>query len=209
MRSFNDFVSDEKADSMIAFVIVGGVLSFGLIFTLLSVTFNSPIQYMNTLIDTGGVSADTITHFETMLYMWGISPFFFLIGLIIFCYERSKGESVDSGTFFSYLMLMIIGLVMSAYLIWGFGCSVDQIISLFNENTFFTDYGAEFDVSGSNVIFRTLIYYICLMPGFITSILFMLFPILKQRENASFLGTDEENQTQGGETISNYSLEQM
>jgi hypothetical protein len=211
-KHFNDFLNDEGADSMLAFVIVGGVLMFGLTYLLLSTAFIAPISLINIMIDNGQLSAATTEHIITMLNMWRASPLFFLIALILFGYERSKGESVDSGMFFSYQALMIITLLTSTYLTWGLGTSTDVICNAFESNVWFTDYGAEFDVSYARVICITLMYYCCMLPGFIGSILFMLFPILKQRENSFLDTTDEYNGGGGGgqgEYITNYSLDQM
>lgn len=198
-------IKDERADSMVIFVIAAGILLFGFVYILLTYSHNFVIVEMNSAIVEGTVSKDTATHFQTMNQMWQASPYFFLVGLILFCFERMKGESVSSDTYFGYLMLMIVTLVISMYMVWAFGTSTDMMITMFENNEIFMTYGPEFDVTGAKQIFIALIYYATMFPGFIGSILYMIHPILKQREN-TFLDNPPSND---GEYVTDYSIEQM
>jgi hypothetical protein len=203
---------DESADSMIIFVIASGILVFGLAYIVLNYSINLPIGSMNTLIDQGKISLDTVTHFATMVQMWQAAPFFFVIGLILWCFERSKGESVTSDTYFGYLILMIITIQISAYFVWVFGMSLDSFTSFFENCADFMNISSIWDVSDVRNICINGMYYSAMLPGFIGSVLYMLHPIMKQRENAiyDFWGSDQGQNVDGnGEYITNYSLEQM
>ncbi|MCE5295187.1 MAG: hypothetical protein LLF94_11325 [Chlamydiales bacterium] len=203
-------MKDESADSMIIFVIIVGALMFGLTYILLSNAFNPPIDIINGMIDKGQMSDDTIAHVTTMLDLWKCAPFFWIIGTILWCFERSKGESISSNAYFEYLVLMCITLVISVYLVWGFGSSVDAFCTAFESNMYFVNYGGEWDVSQTRNLCVCLMYYATMAPGFLGSLLFMLHPILKQRDNTFLDGTDENSGTgKPGEYITNYQLDQF
>jgi len=201
MRSLS---TDETADSMLVFLIASSVLVFGIMFTILTYSFNAPIEAMNDLVGSGMLSLDTTENFTTMLNMWKASPFFMLIGLILFCYERSKGTtSLSSGIFFEYMFLMMISLVMSAYLVYGYGMALDAMTLNFEKIPFFTDVSPVWDTSAERSLVVSVLYYACMLPGFLGAILYMLHPILRQTEN-SFLSSDNSD-----EYVTDYSMEQL
>jgi hypothetical protein len=201
-------MKDESADSMIIVVIVVGALMFGLTYILLSYAFNPPIDIINGMIDKGQMTDDTFIHITTMLHLWKAAPFFWIIGTVLWCFERSKGESISSNAYFEYLVLMCITLVISVFLVWGFGSSVDAFCMMFENNVAFSSYAPEWDVSQIRHLCVCLIYYTTMAPGFLGALLFMLHPILKQRENSFLDGTDPDNEATG-EYITPYSTEQF
>lgn len=205
MRSLS---KDESADSMLPLTIALAVIVFGLMFILLSYTFNTPITEMNRLVDEGMVSSDTTESYNLMLNMWKASPFFMLIGLVLFCYERSKGTTeLSSNTFFEYMFLMIISLVLSVYLVFGYGLALDSAIINLEQIPFFTNVSPEWDTSETRSLLVSLMYWGCMFPGFLGSILYMLHPILNQTEH-NFLSDDEEA-AEEGEYVTYYDMQQL
>ena len=173
--------NDESADSMIIVVIFASIGFFGLVYALLTHSLNPAIEVMNDLIDSGMVTADTDRMYTLALNMWKAAPFYMLLGLVLWAYERGKGTDLSPQVFFQYLALMVIGVYASIYLIYVFGLSLDQItINL--DQSILTDVSADWDSSGPRGTIATLMYYLCLLPAFTTSILYMIHPILKQRE---------------------------
>jgi len=189
-----DIFSDERADSMTMFVIAATVLVFGLAYTILTWTFDVPIQAINDLIASGSLTVDTSEHFETMLNLWQASPFFVLVGLVLWCFERSKGTDLSSGKFFEYLMLMVVSLIISAYMVFAYGLCIDGITSSLDTVTFFTSVSEIWDTSSSRSLCVSAIYWLCMLPGYLGVILFTLHPILKQLEGKTdFFGGSEES----------------
>ncbi len=185
-------IKDESADSMIIVVIATSILFFGLFYILLTYTFNIPIGAMNDLINCGVVTADTKSAYELCLNMWKASPFFMLLGLVLYCYERGKGTAVPAQTFFEYLFLMLIGLFASTYLVYAFGLSLDGI-TLNLDNSILTDVGPEWDTVGERKTLIKMLYYFTFLPAFITSLLYMIHPILKQRETKLIYDAEEDD----------------
>lgn len=184
-------IKDESADSMIIVVIATSILAFGLFFILFSYTLNVPIGAMNDLIASGMITEDTSSAYELCLNLWRISPFFMLVGLVIYCYGNATGSGVSAQTFFEYLLLMMIGVFTSTYLVFSFGIALDGItINL--DNSMLTDVSAEWDSTGERNILITMLYYFTFLPAFITELLYILHPILKQRETRFIYGADRE-----------------
>jgi hypothetical protein len=201
-----DIFSDERADSMIVFVIAATVLVFGLIYTILTWSFDVPIMAINNLISSGSLTVDTTTHFETMLNLWKASPFFVLIGLVLWCFERSKGTDLSSGKFFEYLILMAVSLVISGYMVLGYGLAMDGITSSCDNIEFFTAVSAIWDTTSQRGLCVSCMYWMAMLPGYLGTILFTLHPILKQLEGkTSFFGGSSESD----ETITDYQMQQL
>lgn len=172
---------DTTADSMIILVICTTVLAFGLMYTLLSFTYNPTIEAINGLIAQDMVTTDTTGYINLSLNMWKTSPFFVVIGLVLFCFERCKGTDLPVHVYFEYMALMLIGLYVSVYLIFSFGLSLDMITTNLDASIL-TDVSAEWDTSGPRGTISKMVYYFCLLPGFVTALLFMIHPILMQKE---------------------------
>lgn len=177
------FIDNERADSMIILVIATALLFFGLFYIIISYTFNPTIEQLTGFIDAGTVTEDTATAFERAVNMVKMSPFFLIVGLVLYCYERGKGTDISAQTFFGYMFLMIIGLVISVYLVFGFGLSVDGITQGL-DGTMLTDVSEEWDTTGPRGTLITMLYYFCLLPGYLTSLLYMIHPIIKQKETS-------------------------
>lgn len=166
---------------MIILVIFGSIGFFGLTYSLLSYSLNPAILVMNDLIASGMVTTDTAGMYSLALNMWRAAPFFMILGLVLWCYERGKGTDLSPNKFFEYLALMTIGIYVSIYFIYLFGLSLDQI-TINMDQSILTDVSAGWDSSGLRGTISTLIYYFCLLPAFATSVLYMIHPILKQKE---------------------------
>lgn len=174
-------IKDESADSMILVVIALSILSFGLFFILLTYTFNSPITAMNGLISDGMITQDTADAYNLCLDLWKVTPFFMLLGLILFCYERIKGTSVSAQTFFEYLFLMIVGTYITINMVYAYGIALDGItINL--DKSILTDVSADWDVTSDRLMIIKMLYYFTFLPAFVSCVLYILNPILKQRE---------------------------
>lgn len=181
--------------SMIILIIAVTVLCFGLLYALLTYTFNPTITAFGDFVDKGIVTEETARMFALSLNMWDMVPFFMLIGLVVFCYERNKGTDLSAGLYFGYLALMIISVYVSVYLVFMFGLSVDSITQGL-EGTMLTDVSAEWDTSGPRGVIIKFVYYFCLLLSFVTSILFMIHPILKQRETREIFGGMDRDDSQ-------------
>ena len=183
---------------MIILVIFASIGFFGLTYSLLSYSLNPAILVMNDLITSGIVTADTFRMYSLALDMWKAAPFFMLLGLVLWCYERGKGTDLSPWVFFEYLALMMVGVYASIYLIYVFGLSLDQItINL--DQSILTDVSAEWDSSGPRGTIATLMYYLCLLPAFTTSVLYMIHPILKQRETRFSYDSGEQEEPEYGD----------
>ena len=175
-------LADESADSAIPLVIVLAVLSFGLFYIIFSISFDVPIQSMNDLISEGMVTENTAHYFELCLNMWKTAPWFALIGLTLWCVERSKGGEIGIWTYFSYQSLMIIGIIISCFMVYCYGIAMDGITMAMDEVPMLTtDLAAGWDSSSARAIVIAAMYYVCLMPAYLTSILFMIHPIIIQK----------------------------
>lgn len=188
-------IKDEKADSMAMLVIATSILAFGLFYVLFTYSLNIPIQEMNQMIVDGSISADTKYYYELALDMWKASPFFMVLGLIIFCYERSKGTDLSVQTYFEYMALMIILTIVSIYMVYAFGLSMDGITSNLDV-TILTDLSDTW--SGTHEkreILVKILYYVCMMPGVLGICLYVFHPIIKQKEITLFRRERDEEET--------------
>lgn len=191
-------IEDESADSMIIIIIATTILFFGLAYILLSYSLNTPIELMNSLISDGMVTAETSRMYDLTLDMWRASPFFVMLGLVLWCYERGKGTELSTTRYFEYLFLMIFGIYISIYLIYCFGLSMDGITANLDASLL-TDVSADWDVASERGTLATIMYYFCLLPAFITSLLFIIHPILKQRETKYIYDGEDEEEMQFGD----------
>lgn len=205
--ALKNLIEDERADSMIVFGLVLGVLLFGVAYICLNEAVNLPIGQLNTMIGNGIISQTTLENMQRSLDLWKFLPWVFAIGTVIFLFERSKGVSVSSTTYLGYIVLLIVANVFSTFLVWGFGLVIDQLTASFNTE-FFLNYSPEFDVSGMRGFLTQLIYYACLMPAVIGDILYCLFPITKQTESTFMNFEDEVSDSVNGEYITQYNFEQ-
>jgi len=185
-----DIFADETADSMTIFVIAATVLVFGLIYTILTWSFDVPIMAINDLIASGSLTVDTTEHFNTMLNLWQASPFFVLVGLVLWCFERSKGTDLSSGKFFEYLILMAVSLIISAYMVFAYGLCMDGITSSCDNIEFFTAVSAIWDTTSQRGLVVSAMYWLLMLPGYLGTILFTLHPILKQLEGKTSMFSD-------------------
>ena len=193
MKSFS---SDESTDSMIIVVIFASIGFFGLVYALLTHSLNPAIEVMNDLIDSGMVTADTDRMYTLALNMWRAAPFFMLMGLVLWCYERGKGADLSPQVFLEYIALMMIGVYTSIYLIYVFGLTLDQI-TINMDQSILTDVSDKWESSFSaRGTITTVLYYFCLLPCFTTSILYMIHPILKQRETRFAYDSGEQQEEQ-------------
>ncbi len=194
--------------SMSNLVIVISLFAFGIYFSMLSYSFNAPIQAMNDMISDGSVSLSTMNYFDLMLDMWRCSPFFMVIGLILWAFERSKGTNLPAQSFFQYQFMMMFGLLVSAYLVYGFGLAMDGITYSLDD-TSLVNVSALWDGSSSRNLYISIFYYTLMLPGLITSLLFMFHPIMEQRENTFFEEDGGRGGNFGGGDIGNINMGQF
>jgi hypothetical protein len=164
---------------------------FGLMYVIFSHSFNVPIQGFNDFIAGGMVSQDTKDALEMAFDMWKASPFFVVIGLILYAFERSKGTVISAQLYLEYLFLMIIGIVFSTFLVYGLGIAMDSITAAMDA-TAIVNVGEAWEVSSDRHFYIKLMYYILMLPAWLTSLLYMFFPIIQQRENTFFTMDDDE-----------------
>lgn len=79
------------ADGIVIIVLTFGIMLFGCIYLALSHAEDGPIVAFNEQIDSGMLTIDSISNFNLILGFWKTAPLFFVIGLILFMYERAKG----------------------------------------------------------------------------------------------------------------------
>lgn len=182
------------ADSIIVIVICFGILTFGLAYSVLTFAYDAPIGLINNQIDTGFLSADTVENFNLVLNLWKTLPIIFVLGLIIFCYERAKGTSIGASVFFEYETLLILSVVFSTYFVYIYGMSADQIFSALDRTEIIANIDPRWETSELKVLMIKMMYNACLIPGFLGSLLYLIHPILRQTDNTySFYGSDEDD----------------
>lgn len=185
------FKSNETAGSMMILTIGTAFFVFGLMYVIFSHSFNVPIQGFNDFIAGGMVSQDTKDALEMAFDMWKASPFFVVIGLILYAFERSKGTVISAQLYLEYLFLMIIGIVFSTFLVYGLGIAMDSITAAMDA-TAIVNVGEAWEGSSDRHFYIKLMYYILMLPAWLTSLLYMFFPIIQQRENTFFTMDDDE-----------------
>jgi len=126
-----------------------------------------------------------------MLDMWKASPFFVIIGLVLWSFERSKGTKLPAQLFFEYMFMMMAGLVISAYLVYSMGMSMDLLTGAL-DNSILTDVSEIWDTSSVRNLCISVFYYVLMMPGLLTSLLFIFHPVIEQRENTFFTMDEDE-----------------
>jgi hypothetical protein len=183
-------MEDETADSMIILIIAVSVFLFGIFHIVFSYAFNTPIIEFNNLIESGTITTETRDGFELMMNMWEASPFFFVIGVIVYSFERIKGTDLPANTFFSYMFMMLIGMIVSVYLVYAFGICIDQITQAL-DSSILVNVSEVWESSSIRHFLVKFIYYFAMSPCFITTLLFCLFPIIKQKENIFWTVEDE------------------
>lgn len=154
------------ADSIIVIVIAFGILTFGLAYSVLTFTYDAPIALINNQIDTGFLSADTVGNFNLVLSLWKTLPIIFALGLIIFCHERAKGTSIGASVFFEYETLLILSVVFSAYFVYIYGMSADQIFSALDRTEIIANTDPRWETSELKMLMLKMMYNACLIPGF-------------------------------------------
>jgi len=172
-------------------VILLSLFIYGVFYAAISYSFNIPIGAMNNLITNGMVSQTTIDYFDLMLDMWKASPFFVIIGLVLWSFERSKGTMLPAQLFFEYMFMMMAGLVISAYLVYSMGMSMDLLTGAL-DNSILTDVSEIWDTSSVRNLCISVFYYVLMMPGLLTSLLFIFHPVIEQRENTFFTMDEDE-----------------
>lgn len=176
---------------MIPVVIGASILFFGLVYSLLSWSFNPSIESFNSFVDLGIVTEQTSQMFNLTLDLWRAIPLFFIIGLVLYCIEKNKGTDLPAQVFFEYLILMVVGTYVSVYVVLCMGLSLDGITQGI-EGTLLTDVSEQWDSSGTRGTVSALMYYFCLLLGFAPAILYMIHPILKRRETRELFGGESQ-----------------
>jgi hypothetical protein len=118
-----------------------------------------------------------------------------VVGLILFCYERSKGTDLEVQTYFEYMFLMIISIITCTYLVYGFGLSVDGITNSL-DISILTDVSDEWSSTVDNrYLIIKMIYYFCMLLEIIGTVLYIFHPIIKQKEVTLFRRENNEEET--------------
>jgi hypothetical protein len=186
------------ADSITITVIAFGLLSFGVFYGVCTYTSDLPIAVINDQIDLGLLSADTIESLNLMLNLWKTLPIIFALGLIIWCFERAKGSNVTATLFFEYESLLLIGVLMSVYLVYSYGLTADLIFNEIYKSEVLMNISPQWDSSEMRSFLIELYYIVLLIPGFLSSLLYLIHPILRQQDNTySFFGSSGENGSEG------------
>lgn len=170
---------------------------------------NTAISIINQQIDAGMLTADTVEGLQAMLYLWAWAPIAFLIGTILYYYERAKGTDLAASAFFEYEALLIIAITSSLYLTWAYGMSADQLFYYLESNPITSNVLIQFDTSEMRATLIDLMYVALTVPGYLGTLLFMIFPITKQTDTTWFLGSGEEEVAQSEEAVTQFSPQQF
>jgi hypothetical protein len=181
------------ADSIAITVIAFGLLSFGIFYGVCTYTVDMPIAVVNDQIDSGLLSADTVENLNLMLDLWKTLPIIFALGIIIWCFERAKGSNITATLFFEYEALLIIGVLMSVYLVYTYGLTADLVFDGIYRSEGLMNVSPQWDSSEMRAFLMELYYIVLLIPGFLSSLLYLIHPILRQQDNTySFFGSGGE-----------------
>lgn len=181
-------------------------LVFGAVYLALTTVFNLPIEEMNNLISQNMVSAQTAYFYDLSLDMWRAAPFFFLVGTVLHVFERSKGTEISASTYFGYMTLMIVTIVLSVFLVFAFGLSIDNITNALDQVGLLY-VNQNWDTTSVRTLCTTLLYFACILPALLGSFLFMLHPIILQRVETII--DDEYSGGGGGGEYREMNLEQF
>jgi hypothetical protein len=198
------------ADSAVILVLTLGLLSFGFIYTTLTYVENSPIAELNREMDAGMLSKDTVSAYEKALGLWKTLPIFFLIGMILYFYERGKGTDLPASLFFEYEALLIISVFACMVLVWAYGLLVDTVFGSFYTSTAMNNISSMWERSRIIAICIKCVYIGCLIPGYVGSLLYMIHPVIRQTDNTFFDQPDEEAEAANeDEFVTPYQLQQF
>lgn len=187
------------ADSIAVTVIAFGLLSFGLFYGACSYTVDLPVSVINDQVDSRLLSADTIENLNLMLDLWKTLPIIFVLGLIIWCYERAKGSNVTATLFFEYESLLVIGVLMSVYLVYSYGLTADLIFNEIYRSEVLMNVSPQWDSLEIRSFLIELYYIVLLIPGFLSSLLYLIHPILRQQDNTvTFFGSEDGSEGSAG-----------
>jgi hypothetical protein len=87
--------------------------------------------------------------------------------------------------------MAVIGTVVSMFLVYGYGIAMDAITGALDATTL-TNVGETWDASSDRMFYINIFYYVLMLPAWITSLLYMFFPIMTQRENTFFTKDNDE-----------------
>lgn len=196
------------ADSIVIIVLTFGIMLFGISFLALSHAENGPIAAINTQIDSGLLTADTINNFNLILGFWKTTPIFFCLGLIIWFYERAKGSDIAASVFFEYEILMIVSVFVSMLLAWVWGLVIDSTFGSLDAQPMTSNISPLFDRSSVIAICIKMAYLGTLIPGAVGSLLFMIHPIIRQADN-TFFEFEDGGEKDTGESVTPFKLQQF
>ena len=196
-------------DSIVIIVLTFGIMLFGVTFTIASYAENGVIAEINREITAGMLTSDTISHFQTALNLWKTAPIFLIIGMCLYFWERSKGADLPASTYFEYEILMIVALYMSLFMTWVYGLTMDSIYTPFETQRFLNDINPMWERTEVIAVCQRMAYLGCLLPGYVGSFLYMIHPIIQQKDNTFFdvAGGSEDNTDE--EYTTPYTLQQF
>lgn len=184
------------ADSIQVLVIAAALFFFGIVYVFFTSLIGTPATFINDGIGTGAVTQGTADAFSNVYSLWEVSPFMVLLALILFSYERSKGTMIPAQVYFQYLVLMVLGNLISLLVLFGIGTVHDTIISAVSNIS--TDIGVWGDIAedwGSTSIqyyMSRVMYLVLMLPAYLCSILFVFHPVIMQTDvSMAFGGLDD------------------
>lgn len=196
------------ADSIMIIMLITSVIFFGIAVNYLGGVVNSPIAKMNELIDAGQISEDTHYYFDLMIMLFKCSPLLVILGLFTFAYERAVGTNIDVKLFYSYEVMLLVGLMVSAYLVLTVGWIEDSMLTSIWTNNPFGAAGMGYE-DQTNLILGLLpfMYLTCICSGVLASMLMTFFSILKQRDN--IIGRSDDDGGAGPSVTPYYTMDQI
>lgn len=100
---------------------------------------------------------------------------------------------MPASLFFEYEVILIVGLFMSTLLVWVFGLAQDQIYSALDNSEAISNIAPMWDQTHVIDICRKMVIIGCMILSYVSALLYMIFPILRQTDN-SFLDVVDDNE---------------
>lgn len=198
------------ADSVVIIVMILGILSFGLAWGCVSYAVNPLAEELNRESSIGALSEDTVKYINYSIDLWQAAPLVFLLGLCLFVYERAKGTDLTPTMFYEYEILLVVGLFISILFVWVFGMTADMIFTALYSSPVISNIAPAWDSSDLVRLMLKMLYYVCLFPAILASILYLIFPVTKQTDNTFFNdGSEDTYSGYKGEGVTEYNPQQF
>jgi hypothetical protein len=186
-----------------------GLIIFSCGWMFMSELINFTDGQVNNLENNHMFYANAASHYSTIKWFAGFLPYVFFLGTIVWCFELAKGTNIDSTTFFSYIVMLIIGYAGSLFLTFAIGATIipasNYVLSILPSQAMNASDLFQPIISSAMDAINFIImasWYVAEFPIVVASFVFMVFPIILQlSSNNSMIsfggsgGNDDESIT--------------